>query len=190
MKVDLLPWKQMEALMKVDGSFRQVDGGTSICFRGRFHLPPPTTVLAPTSVEVGGSFHGGSRRIFSWKYTKRTNNVRACLKYCCWLVYYCCCVLLMVALGSSVYHRRPFLYSLSVIGDLENDNSRTAEHHFFSFFSSHLLSSPFFSPSRLVVTQIRGHLAGSSPPSPLLAFLSREDFNPFFFPRRLASNCA
>ena len=36
------------------------------------------------------------------------------------------------------------------------------------FFSppSHLLSSPFFSLSLLVVTQIRGHMAGSSPPLP------------------------
>ena len=32
------------------------------------------------------------------------------------------------------------------------------------FFPSHLLSSPFYYLSRLVVTQIRGHIAGSSPP--------------------------
>ena len=32
------------------------------------------------------------------------------------------------------------------------------------FFPSHLLSSPFFSLFLLVVTQIRGHIAGSSPP--------------------------
>ena len=31
---------------------------------------------------------------------------------------------------------------------------------------SHLLSSPFYSLSLLVVTQIRGHIAGSSPPLP------------------------
>ena len=38
---------------------------------------------------------------------------------------------------------------------------------FFFFFSpSHLLSSPFYSLSLLVVTQIRGHIAGSSPPLP------------------------
>ena len=36
-----------------------------------------------------------------------------------------------------------------------------------SFFPSHLLSSLFFSLSLLVVTQIRGHIAGSSPPSRL-----------------------
>ena len=34
------------------------------------------------------------------------------------------------------------------------------------FFPSHLLSSPFYSLSLLVVTQIRGHIAGSSPPIP------------------------
>ena len=68
---------------------------------------------------------------------------------------------------------------------------------FFSFpcFSSpsHLLSSPFCSLSLLVVTQIRGHIAGSSSPLPAtvraLHFLSREDFSSFF-PRRLAPNCA
>ena len=38
---------------------------------------------------------------------------------------------------------------------------------FFSFSPSHLLSTPFFSLSLLVITQIRGHMAGSSPPSPL-----------------------
>ena len=35
---------------------------------------------------------------------------------------------------------------------------------FVFFFPSHLLSTPFYSPSLLVVTQIRGHIAGSSPP--------------------------
>ena len=34
------------------------------------------------------------------------------------------------------------------------------------FFPSHLLSSPFYSLSLLVVTQIRGPIAGSSPPLP------------------------
>ena len=34
------------------------------------------------------------------------------------------------------------------------------------FFPSHLLSSPFYSLSPLVVTQIRGHIAGSFPPLP------------------------
>ena len=37
---------------------------------------------------------------------------------------------------------------------------------FFFFFPSHLLSSPFCSLSLLVVTQIRGHIAGSFPPLP------------------------
>ena len=65
---------------------------------------------------------------------------------------------------------------------------------FFFCFPSRLLSSPFCPLSLLVVTQIRGHTAGSSPPLPThygscLAFLSREDFSSFF-PRRLASNCA
>ena len=38
----------------------------------------------------------------------------------------------------------------------------------FFFVPSHLLHSPFFSLSILVVTQIRGHIARSSPPSRLL----------------------
>ena len=37
---------------------------------------------------------------------------------------------------------------------------------FFFFPPSHLLSSPFYSLSLLVVAQIRGHIAGSSPPLP------------------------
>ena len=53
----------------------------------------------------------------------------------------------------------------------------------FFFFSSHLLSSPFFSLSLLVVTQIRGHIAGSSPSSPLrfvpFIFIARR-LQPFF----------
>ena len=36
----------------------------------------------------------------------------------------------------------------------------------FVFFPSHLLSLPFCSLSLLVATQIRGHIAGSSPPLP------------------------
>ena len=41
---------------------------------------------------------------------------------------------------------------------------------FFSFFPSHLLSSPFYSLSLLliVLAQIRGHIAGSSPPLPTM----------------------
>ena len=42
----------------------------------------------------------------------------------------------------------------------------TCTFSFLFFFPSHLLSSPFFSLSLLVVTQIRGHIAGSSPPLP------------------------
>ena len=55
----------------------------------------------------------------------------------------------------------------------------TGQHHDF-YFSSHLFSSPFCSLSLLVVTQIRGHIAGSSFPPTLydscLACLSRDDF--------------
>ena len=43
----------------------------------------------------------------------------------------------------------------------------------------------------VVVTKIRGHIAGPPPPFPLRhvpSFLSREEFS-IFFPRRLASNC-
>ena len=63
---------------------------------------------------------------------------------------------------------------------------------FFLFFPSHLLSSHFCLSSSIVVTQIRGHKAGSSPPSPLRyvpSLLSREEFIAFF-PRRLESNSA
>ena len=45
--------------------------------------------------------------------------------------------------------------------------------------------------SLLVVTQIRGHILGPPPASPLRyapSFLSREEFS-IFFPRRLASSC-
>ena len=46
------------------------------------------------------------------------------------------------------------------------------------FFPSHSVCSPFYSPSLLVVTQIRGHIAGSSPPLPTtvraLQFFYRE----------------
>ena len=51
---------------------------------------------------------------------------------------------------------------------------------FFFPSPSHLLSSPFYSLSLPVVTHIRGHIAGSSPPSPLRfvrRILSREDFS-------------
>ena len=66
-------------------------------------------------------------------------------------------------------------------------------YHFFIFIFSHPIhylrtSSSLSFP---LVTQIRGHIAGSSPPFPLRyvpSFLSREDFS-LFFPRRLASNC-
>ena len=59
------------------------------------------------------------------------------------------------------------------------------------FFPSHLLSSPFYSLSPLVVTQIRGHIAGSFPPS-LLRFVPCNFIARRFqlFPRRLASHCA
>ena len=62
------------------------------------------------------------------------------------------------------------------------------------FFSlSRLFSSPSFSLSLLVVTQIRRHIAGSSFPSHLrfvqCIFIARR-FHQNFFARRLASNCA
>ena len=46
-------------------------------------------------------------------------------------------------------------------------------------------------PSTVVITQIRGHIAGYPPPhfGTRLAFLSRGEFSTFF-PRRLASNWA
>ena len=61
---------------------------------------------------------------------------------------------------------------------------------FFSCFCFILFNMPaLFSPSLPVVTQTRGHIAGSLPPSPLryvFSFLSREEFS-VFFPGRLAS---
>ena len=59
---------------------------------------------------------------------------------------------------------------------------------FFSFFFlsiPFILPLPFCSLSLLVVAQMRGHIAGSSPPLPTtvraaLHFLSREDFSSFF----------
>ena len=63
---------------------------------------------------------------------------------------------------------------------------------YFTFFPSHLLSSPFCSlpPSRN--SDPGSHSRLFSPPThygSCLAFLSREDFSSLF-PRRLASNCA
>ena len=52
---------------------------------------------------------------------------------------------------------------------------------FFSFFPSHSLSSPFYSLSLLVVTQIRGHIAGSFPTLPTTVralHLYREKISP------------
>ena len=63
---------------------------------------------------------------------------------------------------------------------------------FYFIFPSPLLSSHFCLSPSIVVTQTRGHKAGSSPPSPLRcvpSFLKREEFSTFF-PRRPASNCA
>ena len=58
------------------------------------------------------------------------------------------------------------------------------------FFFIPLILVPL-SRSLPVVTQIRGHIAGLPPPSPLRhvpSYLSREEVS-IFFPRRLASNC-
>ena len=59
----------------------------------------------------------------------------------------------------------------------------------FVFFIPFVILAPL-SRSLSVVTQIRGHIAGPPPPSPLRhvpLFLSREEAS-IFFPRRLASN--
>ncbi|CAM9125254.1 unnamed protein product, partial [Laminaria digitata] len=70
--------------------------------------------------------------------------------------------------------------------------------HFFKTFFSHpidstVLSLSCFSRSLPFGIQIRGHIAGTPPPSPLrcmyLLFLSREEFS-IFSPLRLAPNCA
>ena len=68
------------------------------------------------------------------------------------------------------------------------------DHAVLFFFFSYFFFHPIYCVrpsilSLLVVTQIRGHIAGSSPPLRTtvraLHFLSREDFSSFF-PRRLA----
>ena len=62
---------------------------------------------------------------------------------------------------------------------------------FFLFSVPFLILALLSSPSLPVVTQIRGHIAGPPPPSPLRcvpSFLSREEFS-IVFPCRLASNC-
>ena len=63
---------------------------------------------------------------------------------------------------------------------------------FFLFHPIYCYLRPSFSLSLLVVTEILGHIAGSTPTSPLRfvpCILSREDFSSFF-PGRLTSNCA
>ena len=62
---------------------------------------------------------------------------------------------------------------------------------FFFFFFHPFIIIALLSRSLPVVAQIRGHIAGPPPPSPLIrAFiLSGEEFS-IFFPRRLASKCA
>ena len=51
-------------------------------------------------------------------------------------------------------------------GSFANELRNARGAGIFCLFSSLLLSSPFFFLSLLVVTQIRGHIAGSSPPLP------------------------
>ena len=51
-------------------------------------------------------------------------------------------------------------------GDGEEARTLSFSFSFLVFVPSHLLCSPFCSLSLLVVTQIRGHIAGSSPPLP------------------------
>ena len=64
--------------------------------------------------------------------------------------------------------------------------------HYTFFFPSRLISAPFFSLYLLVVTQIRGHIAGSPPPYPLrfvpCTFIARR-LQPFL-PSSTPSNCA
>ena len=69
------------------------------------------------------------------------------------------------------------------LAEIDSDSFPTCLDSF--VLPSHLLSSPFFFSLRLLliaVTQIRGQIARSSPPSPLRfvpCFLSREDFSSF-----------
>ena len=64
---------------------------------------------------------------------------------------------------------------ISVVGKIRLDMTTM-----FLFFPSHLLSSPLRSCSLVVVTQIRSHITGSSPPSPLLRYVPI-----IFIPRRI-----
>ena len=83
----------------------------------------------------------------------------------------------------------------SRINTSETDTFQHSLLFFSFFFPSHLFSSPFYSLSLLVVTQIGVpgfHSRLFFPPThcgSCLAFFSREEFSSFF-PRRLASDCA
>ena len=63
------------------------------------------------------------------------------------------------------HHRPTILFDITLTKNNEVEGPHLGQNIFF-FFPSHLLSPPFYSLSLLVVTQIRGHIAGSSPPLP------------------------
>ena len=59
---------------------------------------------------------------------------------------------------------------------------------FFFFSSSHSLSSPMLSCSLPVVTQVRGHVVGSSAPSPL-RYVPRHFYREQFLPSSTRVDC-
>ena len=84
---------------------------------------------------------------------------------------------------------RDIMRYYEILTTCNNSGDKKTGRFFFLLFSI-----PFAILSLLVVTQIRGHIAGSSSPpthyGSCLAFLSREDFSSSCFARRLASNRA
>ena len=65
------------------------------------------------------------------------------------------------------HHRPTILFDITLTKNNEVEGPHLGQNIFFFFFPSHLLSPPFYSLSLLVVTQIRGHIAGSSPLLPI-----------------------
>ena len=97
---------------------------------------------------------------------------QACIKYTTGLqvafpsVYY---IVLGIRIGlSAPLADRPYC---RFCGSFANELRNARGAGIFCLFSSLLLSSPFFFLSLLVVTQMRGHIAGRSPPPPHYGFV-------------------
>ena len=88
-----------------------------------------------------------------------------------------------------IYCTSPKTWLVFFIFSRHEDEARWTKSwtRFCCFFPFHYLRPSFL--SLLVVIQIRGHIAGSSPPSPLRTVSCVFIDSSHFFPRRLASNC-